>query len=326
LEPLQEWAKSRGITILITHHTGKVNTNADPNADPFDTLRGSSSIRATCRGAIVIVPGTESYRLIAENGFSDRLDINVRINAADLTWKLIGNWSPRVDGDMKSQILDHLNIVSEATIATIAADLNFNSSSVSTVMSRLQRDGMVTKIAGAGRNPGRYTRSSNLLKQASLQFEQPNPGRVSVTDLLKQNNLSKESESKSMQPPKSMQPMYHPDTKQGETVSSYEHPLHTFPSTDHFSPTHTNLFEQRCNPEPVSVPCSNSQNLCLSKLELGQKVDAKRVGAPSVRAGTITAIDLPPVLGTDGKLSPGIRVKRYRQELVVAQSDCKVIA
>jgi hypothetical protein len=45
-----------------------------------------------------------------------------------------------------------------------------------------------------------------------------------------------------------------------------------------------------------------------------------------VRAGTIIEIDRPPVLGTDGKLSPGVKVKRYRQELVVAQSDCKVIA
>jgi hypothetical protein len=133
---LQEWAKERGICILITHHTGKVSNDA-PNADPFDMLRGSTSIRATCRGAIVIVPGDSSYRLLAENGFSDRLDVSVRINSDTLEWKLLGNWTPRIDGDMKTQIIDHLNLTGDATVAEIAASLNFNAGSVSTIMSRL---------------------------------------------------------------------------------------------------------------------------------------------------------------------------------------------
>lgn len=35
-------------------------------------------------------------------------------------------WNPRIDGDMKQQILDHLNLVGEATIQAIATELNFN--------------------------------------------------------------------------------------------------------------------------------------------------------------------------------------------------------
>jgi hypothetical protein len=236
LEPLQEWAKERGICILITHHTGKANIE-HASADPFDSLRGSTSIRATCRGAIVIVPAEQGYRLLAENGYSDRMDLNVRINPETLEWKLCGNWTPRVDGDMKAQILDHLNLHGEATVAEIASDLSFNAASVSTVMSRLHRDDMVTKIGGKGRIPARYTRCSNLLKQQSILFEHPNPDPAKDVALLKQNNLSKEPTPKVINGAESDQCVDHFEQK---------------------APTHIKLFEQSCNPDPVSVPCSNS--------------------------------------------------------------------
>jgi AAA domain len=242
LEPLQEWAKERGICVLITHHTGKVNNDA-PSADPFDMLRGSTSIRATCRGAIVIVPGDGAYRLLAENGFSDRLDVAVRINPETLEWKLIGNWTPRIDGDMKTQIIDHLNLTGDATVAEITAALNFNASSVSTIMSRLHRDNVVTKVAGKGRSPAIYKRSSNLLKQLDVQFEHPNADTASDTGLLKQDNLCKEPLGKVINEGKSDQ------------------------FIDHFSkmaPTHTGEFEQSYRPDGASDVCSNSENPCLS--------------------------------------------------------------
>ncbi|NJR70515.1 MAG: AAA family ATPase [Synechococcales cyanobacterium CRU_2_2] len=236
LEPLQEWAKERGICLLLTHHTGKANTD-HPSADPFDSLRGSTSIRATCRGAIVIIPAEQSYRLIAENGFSDRLDIAVHINPQTLEWRLNGQWLPRVDGDMKQQILDHLNLHGEATVAEIAAALKFNSASVSTVMSRLHRDDMVSKRGGKGRSPALYTRSSNLLKQQTTEFEHPNPEPARNTALLKQNNLYGDSPEKVINGAKSDQ------------------------CVDHFeknAPTHIYLFEQSQELDGVSILCSNS--------------------------------------------------------------------
>lgn len=185
LEPLQEWAKERGICVLLTHHTSKAPSEGH-SADPFDTLRGSTSIRATCRGAIVIVPGDGGYRLLAENGYSDRLDVLVRIHPETLKWKLMGNWAPRIDGDMKAQILDHITLLGEGTVASIATALGYNAASVSTVMARLHRDGMVSKDAGKGRSPGIYRRSSNLLKLIEDQFEHPNPDTVCAVGLLKQ--------------------------------------------------------------------------------------------------------------------------------------------
>jgi AAA domain len=242
LEPLQEWAKERGICVLITHHTGKVSNDA-PNADPFDMLRGSTSIRATCRGAIVIVPGDSSYRLLAENGFSDRLDVSVRINSDTLEWKLLGNWTPRIDGDMKTQIIDHLNLTGDATVAEIAADLNFNAGSVSTIMSRLYRDDVVSKVAGKGRSPAIYKRSSNLLKQLNVEFEHPNVDTTGDTDLLKQDTLY--------------------GVPSGKVINGGE----SDQFIDHISkkpPTQSKLFEQSHRPDGVSDVCSNSENSSLS--------------------------------------------------------------
>ncbi len=263
LEPLQEWAKERGVCVLLMHHTGKVNSD-HPSADLFDALRGSTSIRATCRGAMVIIPGESSYRLLAENGYADRLDVNIRIRPETLEWNLIGNWTPRIDGDMKTQILDHLNLIGEATVSEVAKDLNFNASSVSTIMSRLTRDGVVKKHGGTGRIPARYMRSSNLLKQLETQFEHPKPDPVKDTDLLKQNNFTKEPTEKVIICPESDHSTL--ARNKCDSSPSENDQMITFASNDHFSPTHTKLFEQSHNPDVARDVCSNSKNESLSNL------------------------------------------------------------
>jgi hypothetical protein len=325
LEPLQEWTQEAGLCCVLMHHTRQQQAVENQSSDPFDSLRGSTAIRGTCRGAMVIIPAAESYRLIAENGYTDRLDLAVRLNPETLEWRLLGNWLPRIDGDMKTQILDLLNLTGESTVADIARNLNFNAASVSTIMSRLHRDEMVSKKGGKGRLAATYSRSSNLLKQQDLQFEHPNPITASDTSLLKQKNIPPVIETKSMQPPKSMQPMYQSDTKSDQMVSSSEHPLHTFPPVAYFSPGPLYVFEQSSNPGGASVPCSNSKSTSLSKLELGQSVAAQRRGAARIPNAMVTALNLPPVLDTYGNLSPGVRIRRGKdgkESFVVAESDC----
>jgi hypothetical protein len=261
LEPIQEWAKEQGICVLIVHHTGKVS-NDHPSADPFDALRGSTSIRATCRGAIVIVPGESSYRLLAENGYADRLDVSVRIVPDTLEWKLLGNWQPRIDGDMKTQILDHLNLIGESTVSDIAKDLNFNATSVGTALSRLSRDGVITKAGGIGRLPARYSRSLNLLKQLETQFETYNPDSVRDTGLLKQDTFPKDLDKKVIIEPESdHSALANEKCASSETENA---PMITFASNDHFSPTQREAFKQSHNPDGVSDVCLNDQNDCLS--------------------------------------------------------------
>lgn len=277
LEPIQEWAKENGICVLLVHHTGKISGD-HPSSDPFDALRGSSSIRATCRGAIVIVPGESSYRLLAENGYADRLDVSVRIVPDTLEWKLLGNWQPRIDGDMKTQILDHLNLIGESTVSEIAKDLNFNATSVGTALSRLSRDGVITKTGGVGRLPARYSRSLNLLKQLETQFETYNPDSVRDTGLLKQDTFPKDLDKKVIIEEKSD----HSTLARNKCASSETEndPMITFASNDHFSPTQRDAFKQSHNPDGVSDVCLNDQNDCLSYAkQTGTRRSAMTVGS-----------------------------------------------
>jgi predicted transcriptional regulator len=237
LEPLQEWAQDAGICVFLIHHTRQQNADSEV-VDVFDRLRGSSAIRGTCRFASLILPADNSYRLISENGFTDRIDINIRLNPESLEWKMLGNWTPRIDADMKTQILDHLALHGEATVAEIARQLNFNAASVSTIMSRLQRDDMVARRGGGGRAPAMYARS-NLFKQLEAQFEQPSASGVSDTALLKQEKIPLSSEEK---------------VSNGENVSKK---LLTFTADP---PKGNILFEQSCNPGPASDTCSNSSS------------------------------------------------------------------
>ena len=53
LEPLQEMAEELNCCILLIHHTGKVKLENADKIDVFETIRGSSAIRAVCRGTLV---------------------------------------------------------------------------------------------------------------------------------------------------------------------------------------------------------------------------------------------------------------------------------
>ncbi|PZO55460.1 MAG: hypothetical protein DCF15_10445 [Phormidesmis priestleyi] len=184
LEPLQEMCKAKNVCAILTHHLSKGTIEKDQN--PFDLLRGSGSIRATARGSMVIIPADNCYRLIAENGHTDNMDLRIRINPATLEWRLLGNWEPRVDGDMKDQILDHLNLIGEATVTEVAKSLNFKASSVSTILYRLQADDMVIKVGGKGPRPARYMRSANYRQQLDSLLAVANPDGESDTALRQQ--------------------------------------------------------------------------------------------------------------------------------------------
>lgn len=233
LEPLQKLARDLNICVLVTHHVSKATL--EDNADPFNMLRGNSSIRSTCRGAMVMLPDERNYRLICENGWSDQLDLKVQINSDTLEWRLLGNWNPRIDGDMKQQILDHLNLVGKSTIPEISQALGFNAGSVSTALYRLQREDMVTKHGGKGRQLAQYSRSANLCQQGLIVLGHQNPDTPIDTGLRQQNIKDREREEKVINSPKSDQ--------------SSPKPNDHFLKNDHFFEKEQNLLAQSCSPD-----------------------------------------------------------------------------
>ena len=236
LEPLQKMARDMNICILVTHHLSE--KEIDPKGDPFTLLRGNSSIRGTCRGAMVVVPAEQGgYRIFCENGWTDKQDFLACINSETWEWQLRGRWQPRVDGTIRERVIDYLNLHSHGTVEQIARDLGVRASSVGNVLSLLQKEDVVTKKGGKGRAPAVYSRSFTLLHLGETSSETYNPDGVRDTALLHEDPESA-----------------NPDEKVITEAESDQ-------KSDHFSsesPIDTYLVKQSQKPDPVNVPCFTS--------------------------------------------------------------------
>jgi hypothetical protein len=171
LEPLQECAKRCNTCILLIHHTKKINVDEGDLLEAADQIRGSSAIRATCRGTLVIAPGKESYRLVAENGFGKH-DLAVRIDVNTLEWKLLGKWSPVVNLDMKTKALEYLNKVGQATCEQISMETASPMKSMHVALSRLVADGLIEKHGN--RRGAVYVRPIQLIQQLNSVLNSEN--------------------------------------------------------------------------------------------------------------------------------------------------------
>ncbi|MBE9155369.1 AAA family ATPase [Nodosilinea sp. LEGE 06152] len=145
LEPLQEMCKRQRCAGLLVHHTGKVNLQNAGDVDVFDTIRGSSAIRATCRGTLILAADERNYRLAVENGWG-KLDLQIILDANTLEWRLLGNWmGPNVDLNQKDRVLAFMNQVASASIDQIAEATNLPKKSLYEVLKRLQCEDLIEK-------------------------------------------------------------------------------------------------------------------------------------------------------------------------------------
>lgn len=189
LEPLQEMAQELGICVLLIHHTGKVKLD-DVNGfvEVFDSIRGSSAIRAVCRGTIIIAPDDRSgYRLCVENGHTKE-NLLVELDLNTLRWKLKGRWNPTtVNMDQKQQALDFLTKVGEADIDRISAETCIPKRSLYQVLTRLCADGLIIKVG---------TRRQSVYRKESIQqiqllnslLNSPNPYPDDDAGVIQQKN------------------------------------------------------------------------------------------------------------------------------------------
>ncbi len=176
MEPLQEMAADLNCSILLVHHTGKVKVENADVIDVFDTIRGSGSIRATCRGSMVLAADTDCYRLCAENGYG-KMDLKIRLDGTTLEWKLIGRWLDQVSSDLKTMVLEYLAQVSEASLDQVFEATQIPKNSLYKTLSRLVRDNMITK-AGHRRKIV-YKRSIGLIGQSDTLSDDGNADDIS---------------------------------------------------------------------------------------------------------------------------------------------------
>lgn len=170
LEPLQEMAKELDCCVLLVHHTGKISADNAGTIDIFDTIRGSSSIRAVCRGVLIIAAGESSYRLCAENGWGKH-DLNIVLDANTLNWRLLGKWAPQINGNQKDAVIDYLKQHQFATIDQMHDDLGIPRDSLYKVLARLaQSDIAEEKVHKEGRRRC-YVYSLALFHQAQALLD-----------------------------------------------------------------------------------------------------------------------------------------------------------
>lgn len=181
LEPLQEFAKSRKVCILLVHHTRKLNIDGANIEDLFDSLRGSGAIRGTARGLWIIAPGDNCYRLAVETGWGKH-DLKIRFNTDRAEWQLLGKWNPIVNLDQKQMCLDFLNKVGSATIDTIAMETAIPKRSLYVVLDRLCQENLLEKVgsrkAAVYQRPIQPIQLLNLLLNSSNLDEEGDRGAI----------------------------------------------------------------------------------------------------------------------------------------------------
>jgi hypothetical protein len=187
LEPLQELAEDLNCCIMPVHHTNKISVENAGTMDVFDTIRGSSAIRATCRGTLVLAADNECYRLCAENGYG-KTDLKIRLDQTTLEWKLMGRWQPdQIPSDQRAIIEDYLNKVGQATLEGIFEDTQIPKSSLYKVLSRLTKEGFITKAGN--RRQVLYTRSSDFIRLSDELSDDEKPDGVRHRDTYLTKNI-----------------------------------------------------------------------------------------------------------------------------------------
>ncbi len=194
IEPLQEYAKTRNVTILLVHHTGKLNPDRNSLDELFDSVRGSGAIRATCRGLLVIAPGDNCYRLAVENGWGKH-DLKIRLDAATSEWKLLGKWQPpEAPQDQKSMVIDCLNKLGSGTIDQIAAETNLPKRSLWVVLNRLVDEEVIKKEGN--RQSAIYVRPIQQIQQLNSLLNSTNADGESDRHPIQQKTISSISKEK----------------------------------------------------------------------------------------------------------------------------------
>jgi predicted transcriptional regulator len=150
IKPLKVMAKQLNCAIILVHHTKKIlDASSIDDLDIFDTMRGSTVLRSECRGVMVLAPirkdGHNDWRLVVENGSFAKTDIQTRLDANTLTWKILSGWTPNINKSHEERVLEYLGKTGSASVQQVADECGIPTKSCYTVLTRLVQSQMLTK-------------------------------------------------------------------------------------------------------------------------------------------------------------------------------------
>lgn len=273
LEPLQRIANKHGCCIVLVHHTGKVNVDNANQIDIFDTIRGSSAIRAVCRGSMVLAAGEQSYRLVVENGWGKH-DLKVVLDANTLTWQQLGEWSPPVNMSQQEQIVEALKKIGSGSVEAIHDETGIPKKSLYEQLSRLvnSKDSACKVIKEGTKRKYTYRLALfNTIQQLNSVLNSPKPDVESAKAPIQQNTFFPGNPSTSSKayiphvpvenvegvcrrvPPTNTRTVeYNPSKPYPERENTIQHAIQQFSTTDTI--LHTDESPDLSNDVPVEKP------------------------------------------------------------------------
>ncbi len=199
LDPLQKMANKYGCCVVLVHHTGKISAENMDKVDIFDTIRGSSAIRAVCRGSMVLTAGERNYRLVIENGWGKH-DLKVVLDANTLTWQQLGKWSPTVNMSQQEQIIDALKKLGKASVERLHEETGITKRSLYEQVSRLVNSDIAGEKVikeGSRRNYTYRLALVNTSQQLTSLLTSENADAQSATGYSQQNTTCSGNKSTS---------------------------------------------------------------------------------------------------------------------------------
>lgn len=144
IKPLQEWANDVGLTILVVHHTRKLQTDTN-----MDSVSGSQGLAGAVDGLMFLkTPNSGKTGLLSlESRDTDNGDYDlVRAAKPSGCWEFIGEHDDASDvGSTDSRILAQLAVDGPLTVNDLAQALATARSHVQTACTRMFHDGSLKR-------------------------------------------------------------------------------------------------------------------------------------------------------------------------------------
>lgn len=143
IQPLQELASRRNISIIVVHHTRKSDAE-----DIFDTISGSLGLTGAADNLWVLARQGEITRLVGRGRDLDDFDKAVKFDKIAGAWEVVGDAGSMARTQERQTVLDAIREAGEPIgPRDIAAETGGRVGNIRKLLSKLVKEGLVEKVS-----------------------------------------------------------------------------------------------------------------------------------------------------------------------------------
>lgn len=163
LEELQKWAGTRGIAVIVLHHTRKMESD-----DPVDSISGSLGLTGCADTFMVLAKTGQGPTLYVRGRDVEEADHAIQFNKETCRWTILGDAAEIHRSETRQKILGALLDAKESmTPPEIASVADIIRNNVDQRLGGMVKDGEVIKISR-----GKYVHPQ---RQDLIELAEPNP-------------------------------------------------------------------------------------------------------------------------------------------------------